>query len=31
MELEVYTSLGSMFHRKGALLVKEIRPANDAG
>ena len=31
MELEVCTSLGSMFHRRGALLVKEIRPANDAG
>ena len=31
MELEVCTSLGSMFNRKGALLVKEIRPANDAG
>ena len=31
MELEVCTSLGSMFHRKGALFVKEIRPANDAG
>ena len=31
MELEVCTSLGSMFHRRGALFVKEIRPANDAG
>ena len=31
MELEVCTFLGSMFHRRGALLVKEIRPANDAG
>ena len=28
MELEVCTSLGSMFHRKGALLVKEIRPCS---
>ena len=31
MELEVCTSLGSMFHRRGALFVNEIRPANDAG
>ena len=31
MELEVCTSLGSMFHRRGALFVKEIRPTNDAG
>ena len=31
MELEVCTSLGSMFHRRGALFVKEIRPATDAG
>ena len=31
MELEVCTCLGSMFHRRGALLVKEIRPANDTG
>ena len=31
MEQEVCTSLGSMFHRRGALLVKEIQPANDAG
>ena len=31
MELEVCTSLGSMSHRRGALFVKEIRPANDAG
>ena len=31
MELEACTSLGSMFHRRGALLVKKIRPANDAG
>ena len=25
MELEVCTSLGSMFHRRGALFVNEIR------
>ena len=31
MELEACTSLGSMFHRRGALWVKELRPANDAG
>ena len=31
IELEVCTSLGSMFHRRGALFVNEIRPANDAG
>ena len=31
MELEACTSLGSMFHRRGALFVNEIRPANDAG
>ena len=31
MELEVCTSLGSMFYRRGALFVNEIRPANDAG
>ena len=31
MELEVCTTLGRMFHRRGALFVKEIRPANDAG
>ena len=31
MELEVCTSPGSMFHRRGALFVNEIRPANDAG
>ena len=30
-ELEACTSLGSMFHRRGALFVNEIRPANDAG
>ena len=27
MELEVCTSLGRMFHRRGALFVKEIPPA----
>ena len=26
MELEACTSLGSMFHRRGALFVNEIRP-----
>ena len=31
MELEVCTSLGSMFHRRGALFVKEILAANGAG
>ena len=31
MELEVCTSLGSMFNRRGALFVNEIRPANDVG
>ena len=28
-KVEVCTSLGSMLHRRGALLVKEIQPAND--
>ena len=31
LELEVCISLGSMPHRRGALLVKEMRPANDTG
>ena len=28
MELEACTSLGSMFHRRGALLVNEINTKN---